>query len=50
MSVDKASELSGIQLVLVMGEVDRTVRVGVKSYNPGRTTDGEGSLLEHVRR
>ena len=39
MSVEKASELSGKQLVLVMGEVDRTVRVGVKSYNPGRNVN-----------
>ena len=49
-TASQASELSGIQLVLVMGEANRTARVGVKSYNPSRTTDGEGSLLEHVRR
>ncbi len=42
--------LSGKLPVLAMGETSRTYRVKVKFYNPVRTTDGEGSLLEHVRR
>ena len=44
------SEVCGKLLVLAMGEVSRTAGVRVKFYNPCRTTDGEGSSLEHVRR
>ncbi len=46
----QAFEVSGKLPVLAMGEVSGTQGVGVKSYNPLGTTDGEGSSLEHVRR